>query len=374
MIRGIAKFQAKVAIDFGKDGNTSFFGQIDRDKRIQNRTPLETCLTACHCWTGSNVTRLEMKTSEKLAFESSGLDRDAALRKDADALAAALKVGKVLPFWNGKPLITNDRLGWLDADHPALKLAGSPIYLGRDDNIARFAVDLSDWTPDQTPEAVQPGFFDPSVQRHPDLPADHVFAELRGIMTQLSVREAELAAMAKAVVHWHASHGFCAKCGEPSTPVQGGWQRSCASCGAQHFPRTDPVVIMLVTHGNSVLLGRSSGWPEGMYSLLAGFVEPGETIEAAVRREVAEETGVICGPVTYLASQPWPFPASLMIGARTEALTQAITIDPAELEAARWVSREELVAVFAGLHPEIKPARPGAIAHFILQNWLADRL
>jgi NAD+ diphosphatase len=108
--------------------------------------------------------------------------------------------------------------------------------------------------------------------------------------------------------------------------------------------------------------------------LLAGFVEPGETIEAAVRREVFEESGVRCGPVTYLASQPWPFPSSLMIGARTEALDTELTVDPEELEEARWVSREDLVRVFAGLHPEIRPARSGAIAHFILRNWLADRL
>jgi NAD+ diphosphatase len=156
--------------------------------------------------------------------------------------------------------------------------------------------------------------------------------------------------------------------------AQGGWQRSCPTCGAQHFPRTDPVVIMLVTRGNSVLLGRSPGWPEGMFSLLAGFVEPGETIEAAVRREVLEETGVTCGAVNYLASQPWPFPASLMIGARTEATSSEIRIDPEELETALWVSREELVQAFAGQHPVIRPSRKGAIANFILRNWLADRL
>jgi NAD+ diphosphatase len=134
------------------------------------------------------------------------------------------------------------------------------------------------------------------------------------------------------------------------------------------------VVIMLVTRGNSVLLGRSPGWPEGMFSLLAGFVEPGETIEAAVRREVLEETGVTCGAVNYLASQPWPFPASLMIGARTEATSSEIKVDPLELEAALWVSREELVQAFAGRHPVIRPSRKGAIANFILRNWLADRL
>ena len=131
---------------------------------------------------------------------------------------------------------------------------------------------------------------------------------------------------------------------------------------------------MLITHGNDLLLGRSAGWPEGMYSLLAGFVEPGEPIEAAVRREVFEESGIKVGAVTYLASQPWPFPASLMFGCKGEATTREITIDPQELETALWVSRERLAQIFAGADSEIKPARRGAIAHFLMENWLADRL
>ena len=131
---------------------------------------------------------------------------------------------------------------------------------------------------------------------------------------------------------------------------------------------------MLITHGNSVLVGRSPGWPEGMYSLLAGFVEPGETLEAAVRREVLEEAGIPVGQVSYLASQPWPFPASLMFGCRGEALARAITLDPVELEDARWVSREEMATAFAGDHPVLLPARKGAIAQFLLRNWLADTL
>ena len=131
---------------------------------------------------------------------------------------------------------------------------------------------------------------------------------------------------------------------------------------------------MLITHGNDALIGRSPGWPDGMYSLLAGFVEPGETIEAAVRRETFEEAGIQVGPVTYLASQPWPFPASLMIACQGQALTRDITLDPVELEHALWLSREDMAQVFAGHHPSILPARSGAIAHFILRNWLADRL
>lgn len=315
-----------------------------------------------------------MRIAETVTFGGSGLDRHAALRRNAEGLARALDRGTVLPIWRGKPLVIGERLAWVPADHPVLALAGPTIFLGMDDGTPRFAVDLSAWAPEAGADAPEVGFFDQTVQRHPAMSADAGFAELRGLMTVLTAREAELVATAKALVQWHRSHGFCSTCGAKSEMAQGGWQRSCPACGAQHFPRTDPVVIMLVTRGNSVLLGRSPGWPEGMFSLLAGFVEPGETIEAAVRREVLEETGVTCGAVSYLASQPWPFPASLMIGARTEATTTEIRVDPEELEAALWVSREELVQAFAGQHPVIRPSRKGAIANFILRNWLADRL
>jgi NAD+ diphosphatase len=131
---------------------------------------------------------------------------------------------------------------------------------------------------------------------------------------------------------------------------------------------------MLILSGNSVLLGRSPGWPPGMYSLLAGFMEPGESIEAAVRREVAEETGVPVGAVDYLSSQPWPFPSSLMIGCRGLATTREIALDPAELEDARWVSREALAAAIASRDPTLRPARKGSIARFLLEHWLADAL
>lgn len=313
-----------------------------------------------------------MKIAETVTFGGSGLDRRASLRRDEAGLAAALRAGQVLPVWRGKPLMAGDHPAWVPAGHPVLERAGPPVFLGIDEGVARFAADVSDWVP-EAGEAVEAGFFDPSVQHHPAV-ADGGFTELRGVMTLLSPREAELTATAKAVLQWHRSHGFCAACGAKSVMVMGGWQRTCPACNVQHFPRTDPVVIMLVTKGNSVLLGRSPGWPEGMFSLLAGFIEPGETIEAAVRREVFEESGIHCGAVGYLASQPWPFPASLMIGTRTEALTDDMTVDPEELEQALWVTREELVQAFAGNHPTIRPNRKGAIANFILGNWLADRL
>ncbi|MBL9063141.1 NAD(+) diphosphatase [Tabrizicola sp.] len=315
-----------------------------------------------------------MRIAETVTFGGSGLDRHAQLRRDVTGLAEALARGTILPVWRGKPLLSEDRPVWVPAGHPILAQAEPPVFLGMDEGVPRFAADLSDWSPEAGAAAPEMGLFDQTVQRHPAMAGGEGFGELRGVMALLSQREAELVATAKALLQWHRSHGFCAACGAKSDMVQGGWQRSCPSCAAQHFPRTDPVVIMLVTRGNSVLLGRSPGWPEGMFSLLAGFVEPGETIEAAVRREVQEETGVRCGAVSYLASQPWPFPASLMIGAQTEATSDEIAIDPDELERALWVTREELVQVFAGRHPAIRPSRNGAIAHFILRNWLADRL
>jgi NAD+ diphosphatase len=317
-----------------------------------------------------------MQHAETVTFGGSGLDRAAECRGDAVAIAALLDRGEVLAIWRGKPLMTRDAgLAWLPMGHPALVLAhDAPVFLGLDDGMPRFAVDISDWSPEAGAEAVEAGFFDTSEQSHPAVPGDQAFAELRGAMTRLSPREAELAASAKAVLHWHRSHAFCATCGAASQMRMAGWQRGCTGCGAQHFPRTDPVVIMLVTCGNQVLLGRSAAWPQGMYSLLAGFVEPGETLEAAVRREVFEESGIKVGQVRYLASQPWPFPASLMVGCTAEALSTEIKLDPEELEDALWVSREDMVLVSAGEHAVIKASRKGSIAHFLLANWLADTL
>ena len=315
-----------------------------------------------------------MKLAERVTFGGSGLDRAAGLRDAPGQLADLWPAARVLLLWQGRPLMEDSGgLALLSVDHPLAGQPDSAIFLGRDDGVAVFVQDLSAWVPDD-PTAQQAGFFDTSVQRHPDLPQTQLFCELRAVMATLSPRQAELAATARAVLEWHRSHGFCASCGARSAMVKAGWQRSCPACNAQHFPRTDPVVIMLITHGNRVLLGRGPTWPEGMYSLLAGFIEPGETIEAAVRREVLEESGVLVGAVGYLASQPWPFPASLMIGCRGEALSDAITLDPAELQDARWVSREELVSAFAGSHPVIKPSRKGSIAQFLMAHWLADTL
>lgn len=315
-----------------------------------------------------------MRHRDEMTFGASGLDRAAALRGDVAALARALQEGRVLPMWRGKPLVAAaGGLGWLCADHPVLAASEAPVFLGMAGGRAHFAADISRWEPESGPAAEQ-AFFDAERQAHPALAPELGFEDLRAAMTRLAPLDAELAATARALLHWHKSHGFCAACGAASQVVQGGWQRHCPACGAQHFPRTDPVVIMLVTRGNRALLGRNAAWPDRMYSLLAGFAEPGETLEAAVRREVAEETGVRLGAVRYLASQPWPFPANLMLGAHAEALSEAITLDPQELQDAIWINREDMLAVFADTHPLIRPPRKGSIAEFIMRNWLADRL
>ena len=318
-----------------------------------------------------------MRNAEHVVFGGSGLERRADLRSDPENLSehAARSDARFLPLWRGKPAFRGPSrdLALIARSHPLVTDDRLSVYLGDDEEGPRFAVDISDWTPDEVPESLG-AFLDPSEQTHPELPQTDTFAELRAVMTELTPRAAELAATAKAILGWHTTHQYCAKCGASSEPSQGGWQRDCPSCGAHHFPRTDPVVIMLITHGNDLLLGRSPGWPEGMYSLLAGFVEPGETLEAAVRREVFEEAGVRVGEVGYLASQPWPFPSSLMIGCHGEAVSREINIDPMEIEAAHWVSREDMVEVVAGRTPAMRAARPGSIARFLIDRWLADSI
>ncbi|SMY06740.1 NAD(+) diphosphatase [Flavimaricola marinus] len=322
-----------------------------------------------------------MKNAETVTFGGSALERRAELRGDALALAdlAARPGAGMIPLWRGKPLVAGGEdalsIARLPHGHPVFDEARDPpIFLGVEDGEGVWARDISAWEPEDVDLASLGLFLDPTEQRHPDLGGDERFAELRAIMTRITPRDAELAATAKAVLGWHDSHRFCARCGHASEVAMAGWQRDCPACGTHHFPRTDPVVIMLVTSGDEVLLGRSPGWPEGMFSLLAGFIEPGEPIEAAVRREVFEESGVRVGAVSYLASQPWPFPASLMFGCHGHAETREITVDPTEIEQALWVSKDRLARIFNNEDPEIRPARKGAIAHFILWNWLEDQL
>ncbi|WP_179378629.1 NAD(+) diphosphatase [Jannaschia marina] len=312
-----------------------------------------------------------MRDAEAVTFGGGGLDRAEDLRRHPGELAAL--PARTLPLWRGKPLIGAARDGLALMEGHALADHGTPVLLGRVDGAAIFARDVSTLAVEGLSDELG-AFRDESEQTHPDLPNGAAFCELRRMMTHLSPRDAELAATARGMLEWHRTHGFCPNCGAQTQVGKAGWMRGCAGCGRMQFPRTDPVVIMLVTRGNKVLLGRSPGWPEGFFSCLAGFMEPGETMEAAVRREVWEETGVRVGAVSYLSSQPWPFPGSLMLGAHGTAVSEAIEIDPEEIAEALWLDREELAEVFAGTHPRILPARRGAIAHFLLQSWLADRL
>jgi len=201
--------------------------------------------------------------------------------------------------------------------------------------------------------------------------------DLRALATKKLLGRPALAvlAQAKSILHYHATHRFCARCGAATRSVAAGWRRDCPSCGARDFPRTDPVAIMLVVDGDNCLLGRARHFPDKMYSCLAGFVESGETLEEAVRREVMEEAGIVVGKVSYVASQPWPFPASLMFGCRARALSREITMDANELEDCRWFSRAEARAMIEERHAEefFAPAKI-AIARALLEQWLAEDL
>jgi NAD+ diphosphatase len=200
-----------------------------------------------------------------------------------------------------------------------------------------------------------------------------VVTELRGMAMQGVVPPEQLSAiaMAKSMVTWHQRHGFCANCGTRTGMKEGGWKRNCPNCKAEHFPRTDPVVIMLVTSGDKCLLGRQKQFLPGMYSCLAGFVEAAETIEDAVRREIFEESGIRCTDVNYYMTQPWPYPSSLMIGCTARATSEDIVVDRTELEDARWFDRDETTLMIKRQHPDgLAGPHPFAIAHHLLGRWV----
>jgi NAD+ diphosphatase len=277
-----------------------------------------------------------------LGFAHGRLDRAGHLRADETFLAAARAdsrtrfsavVGENVLLKAGPPL---DCL-FSERELPLAGQQRETVFLGLDGEAPRFAV-LYDETAGEALAAV------PSL----------ALIGLRQCAVESLLSPGDLGglATAKALLFWHATHRFCARCGAPSHAVQGGWRRDCTGCGAQHFPRTDPVVIMLAVEGERCLMGRQPRFLPGMYSCLAGFCEPGETIEAAVRREVKEEAGIHTGRVRYLSSQPWPFPESLMIGCIAEATSAAITRDETELEDVRWFSRDEVKAMLERRHPE----------------------
>jgi len=242
----------------------------------------------------------------------------------------------------------------------ALKFGANPgtIFLGLRDGAAIFGMGIS--------QAAAEGLLNRK---------DVEVADLRGMATQGVVPPGELSAiaMAKSMVNWHQRHGHCANCGQRTAMKEGGWKRDCPSCKAEHFPRTDPVVIMLVTHGDKCLLGRAPRFLPGMYSCLAGFVEAAETIEDAVRREVFEEAGIRCTDVNYYMTQPWPYPSSLMIGCTARATNEDIVVDRTELEDARWFDRDEARLMITRKHPDgLAGPHPFAIAHHLLGRWVHD--
>ncbi len=273
-------------------------------------------------------------------FSGAGLDRADALRVDPDAIARLAEGpdARELVWRDGLPAIGEDgALEWGRVTAPEL-------FLGFEGGEPRFTA---------IPQAVEG--------------SRAAFA----IMANLSAEAAPVFAAALSLGGWHARHGFCATCGAPTGIVRGGWSRSCPRCGAEHYPRVDPVAIMLAEHDGSLLLGRQPQYPPRRYSALAGFVETGETIEAAVARELYEEAGIAVSDVRYVASQPWPFPSSLMIGCRARAQSRDLRIDTAELEDARWFTRAEVAEALrdpdrGAFHP---PPR-FAIARTLLEHWL----
>ncbi len=298
----------------------------------------------------------------QLAFSNSPLDRAAHQRNDEAALSALAETQRA-GFYVvvGESVVLKQRGASFDplfslAEAKACGLARETVFLGLLGEEPRFGAAL-----------------ELAVVERLKARGDLKLIDLRSIAVQGAVAAEHLAplAEAKAVLGWHARHRFCPNCGMATSLVQGGWRRDCPSCKAEHFPRTDPVVIMLAIAGERCVLGRSPRFPQTMWSCLAGFVEPGESIEEAVRREVLEEVGIACAGVKYFASQPWPFPSSLMIGCHAVALTEKIVIDKSEIEEARWFDREELNLMLAGRHPLALAAPPPiAIAHHIIRDFV----
>lgn len=306
--------------------------------------------------------RLDLGPKPHLGYTDSRIDRAADRRTDEAALNAFAADPRARSYVIGVDWIVmkagapvHEPAFTLD-DALALGPATEVVFLGLEDGAPRFGIGL----PKAAAEELQTreGF--------------HV-TDLRSVAVQGLCDAAHLPAIAeaKAILHWHARHRFCSNCGAETRLVQAGWRRDCPQCNGLHFPRTDPVVIMLSVDGDRCLLGRSPRFAPTMWSCLAGFIEPGEGIEDAVRRETWEEAGIATGRVGYFRSQPWPFPMSLMIGCFAEATTHDIVVDRTELEDARWFGRDEVAAMLLRQHDDGLTAPPPiAIAHHILRAWL----
>ena len=300
-----------------------------------------------------------MTNSNDMPLAAKPIDRAAHHRKDDAWLEAAFAQEDVLVLMlrNGDPFAAKDGgLVWMGPEIEKVSPGSPRIFLGQDTSGAPvFAVNL-------------PSKFDLESSL---IAGAGEFIEFRAAAGRMSPLEANCASTARSIFLWHASHGFCAKCGGGTAIVEAGWKRECPACGTEHFPRTDPVAIMLAVKGDKCLVGRQANWPAGFVSSLAGFCEPGETIEQAAARELEEEAGIVCDPAgaEYIACQPWPFPSSLMVGLILEAQTQEITVDTDELESAEWITREDVKRMLAGTHDRLFCPPPMAIAHHLLKVW-----
>jgi NAD+ diphosphatase len=299
-----------------------------------------------------------------IPFAGNPLNRASEKRLEAQWIASRLRdpSSLIFPVWRLEPFLLGPensappiQLGLLKPGlTDVLAADGAPcIFLGLDGDRAVFALDIS--------AADNPANEGP-------LAGLGFFRDARAAGQMVSIKEAAIIAQAKALIDWHQRHGFCPKCGAPTRLVDAGYRRLCDKCNSEHFPRVDPVVIMLATDGDACLIGRGKLFPQGMFSALAGFIEPGETIEEAVRRELMEEASVKVGEVSYWATQPWPFPSSLMIGCFAKAMSRDVKVDQSELAELRWIEREVARELIAGKRVDgIMVPPPIAIAHHLIK-------